>query len=73
MNTDSWSTMQAQQIVYKTIVDKSNKKHIANKDVSADILNYVERTKIKTSLKFKQVLKCNETLRNYIRHKKLHF
>ena len=35
--------------------------------------NYVERTKIKISLKFKQVLKCNETLRNYIRHKKLHF
>ena len=47
LNTDSWSTMQAQQIVCKTIVYKTNKKHIANKDVSADILNYVERTKIK--------------------------
>ena len=55
------------------MVYKTNKKHIANKDVSADIFNYVEMTKIKTSLKFKQVLKFNETLRNYIRHKKLHF
>ena len=53
LNTDSWATLLAQQIVYKSIVDKSNKKHIANKDVSADIFNYVERTKIKTSLKFK--------------------
>ena len=27
LNTDSWSAMQAQQIVCKTIVDKTNKKH----------------------------------------------
>ena len=54
-------------------VQKQTRNILQIRMFSADILNYVERPKIKTSLKFKQVLKCNETLRSYIRHKKLHF
>ena len=50
-------------------VQKQTRNILQIRMFSADILNYVERPKIKTSLKFKQVLKCNETLRSYIRHK----